>query len=93
MNDPTAIAAIQVIKQQGLRIPEDIAVVGFSNDLSSELMHPTLTTVAQPTFEIGSECANLLLEEIALMHKDENYHDVKRKTVTLKTKFLVRESS
>lgn len=93
MNDPTAIAAIQVIKQKGLRIPQDIAVVGFSNDLSSELMHPSLTTVAQPTFEIGSECANLLLEEIALMQKDENHINTKKKTVTLKTKFLIRESS
>lgn len=93
MNDPTAIAAIQVIKQKGLQIPKDIAVVGFSNDLSSELMEPSLTTVAQPTFEIGRESANLLLEEIALVQKDENFMDAKKKLITLKTKFLIRNSS
>lgn len=93
MNDPTAVAAMQVIKEKGLRIPKDIAVVGFSNNLSSEQMTPSLTTVAQPTFEIGRESASLLLEEIDLIAQQENHADLKRKTIILKTQFLVRESS
>jgi LacI family transcriptional regulator/LacI family repressor for deo operon, udp, cdd, tsx, nupC, and nupG len=90
MNDPTAIAAMKVIKQNQLRIPEDIAIVGFSNDLSSELVNPGLTTVAQPTFGLGREAARLLLKEI-----NNDGEDIKsnRKTIVLKTHLIVREST
>jgi len=91
MNDPTAIAAMEVIKKR-LSIPEDIAVLGFSNDGSSALTNPTLTTVAQPTFDIGREAAKLLLQEINSdpdMEPPQSHH----KTVILKTKLLIREST
>lgn len=92
MNDPTAIAAMRVIKQNKLRIPKDIAVVGFSNDLSSELVDPALTTVAQPTFDLGREAAKLVLREI---NSDGHGEGAKpnHKTVVLKTQFLIREST
>ena len=92
MNDPTAIAAMRVIKQNKLRIPQDIAVVGFSNDLSSELVDPALTTMAQPTFDLGREAARLVLKEI---NNDGNNEEVKsnHKTVVLKTQLLIREST
>jgi DNA-binding LacI/PurR family transcriptional regulator len=53
MNNPTAIAAMRVIKQNKLQIPQDIVMVGFSNDLSSELVGPALATVAQPLIPGG----------------------------------------
>jgi DNA-binding LacI/PurR family transcriptional regulator len=92
MNDPTAIAAMRVIKQNKLRIPQDIAVVGFSNDLSSELVDPALTTMAQPTFDLGREAARLVLKEI---NNEGNSEGAKpnHKTVVLKTQLLVREST
>ena len=92
MNDPTAIAAMRVIKQNKLRIPQDISIVGFSNDLSSALVEPALTTVAQPTFDIGREAARLVLKEI---NADGNSSATKanHKTVVLKTQFIVREST
>jgi LacI family transcriptional regulator/LacI family repressor for deo operon, udp, cdd, tsx, nupC, and nupG len=92
MNDPTAIAAMRVIKQNKLKIPHDIAVLGFSNDLSSELVDPALTTVAQPTFGLGREAAKLVLQEI----RNENNAEPSRagnKTVVLKTHLLVRDST
>jgi LacI family transcriptional regulator/LacI family repressor for deo operon, udp, cdd, tsx, nupC, and nupG len=55
---------MQVIKAKGLRIPEDIAVVGFSNDYASALIEPGLTTVAQPMREIGKVAVQLLLEQM-----------------------------
>ena len=64
INDPTAIEAIQLIKSKGLRIPEDFAVVGFSNDQISELMDPSLTTVSQPVLKIGETAAELILQLI-----------------------------
>jgi len=91
MNDPTAIAAMEVIKKR-LRIPEDIAVLGFSNDGSSALTNPSLTTVAQPTFDIGREAAKLLLQEIN-SEPDLETAQSQHRTVVLKTKLLIREST
>jgi DNA-binding LacI/PurR family transcriptional regulator len=87
MNDPTAIAAMQVIKQNKLRIPGDIAVLGFSNDLSSGIVDPALTTVAQPTFEIGREAARLMLKEL------RNETTGANKTVVVKTHLIIRDSA
>ena len=92
MNDPTAIAAMRVIKQNKLRIPQDIAIVGFSNDLSSELVDPALTTVAQPTFDLGREAARLVLKEISNEGNNESAK-TNHKTVVLKTQLLIREST
>jgi len=64
INDPTAIEAIQVIKKRGLKIPADIAVVGFSNDQISELIEPSLTTISQPVEKIGRTAAELLINQI-----------------------------
>jgi DNA-binding LacI/PurR family transcriptional regulator len=75
-----------------LRIPQDIAVVGFSNDLSSELVDPALTTMAQPTFDLGKEAARLVLKEINNEGNNEGVQP-NHKTVVLKTQLLVREST
>lgn len=52
-NDQMAIGAIKTIKQAGLSIPNDIAVVGFDNIVVSTLIDPTLTTVNVPTYRMG----------------------------------------
>ena len=88
INDPTAIEAMQVIKAKGLRIPEDIAVVGFSNDYASALIEPGLTTVAQPMREIGKVAVQLLLEQM-----EREVTDWKAMTRILKTQLIVRGSS
>ncbi|MGX5687737.1 LacI family DNA-binding transcriptional regulator [Arcticibacter tournemirensis] len=67
INDPTAIEAIQVIKNLGRRIPEDIAVVGFSNNYASSFIEPSLTTVSQPVKEMGRTAMQLLF---GLMDKE-----------------------
>jgi LacI family transcriptional regulator, repressor for deo operon, udp, cdd, tsx, nupC, and nupG len=64
VNDPTALEALKLIKERGLRIPEQMGVVGFSNDYGSSLVEPGLTTIAQPTREIGRLSAELLLDQI-----------------------------
>ncbi|UOE46231.1 LacI family transcriptional regulator [Mucilaginibacter sp. SMC90] len=88
INDPTAIETIRIIKESGLRIPEDIAVVGFSNDYVSHLIEPPLTTVEQPISEMGRTAADLLLKQIEL-----SVEQWKAPTVVLKTKLIVRNSS
>jgi len=64
INDPTAIEAMKVIKKKGLRIPEDIGIVGFSDDYGSDLIEPGLTTLAQPTHEMGRIAIELLLDQM-----------------------------
>ncbi|PUZ24677.1 LacI family transcriptional regulator [Chitinophaga costaii] len=92
INDPTAIAAMEVVKEKGWSIPEDIAIVGFSNDFSAQLVFPRLTTVSQPTLDIGRESARLLLQELQSGAKPD-YTNRKAPCVQLKTKLIIRDSS
>ncbi|KAB7732910.1 substrate-binding domain-containing protein [Rudanella paleaurantiibacter] len=88
INDPTAIEAIQVIKARGLRIPQDVAVVGFSDDPISALIEPGLTTVAQPVDEIGRQAAACLLAQLQATNPVAEVQ-----TVVLPTRLIVRGSS
>ena len=59
-----AMMSLQVLKKLGLRIPEDVALAGFSDNPASTLFSPALTTIRQPTFEIGQQAAELLIAQI-----------------------------
>lgn len=85
-NDQLAIGALKAIKQKGYKIPQDIAVFGFSESQSAQLTEPPLSSVAQPLSEIGSSAARLLLEKI------EN-PETKDKSVILPAKLNIRGSS
>lgn len=63
-NDDVAIGAIRALMASGLRVPEDVSVVGFDDTLTAELAHPALTTVHVPLREIGARSLELLLEEL-----------------------------
>lgn len=64
-NDLMAIEAMQYARRKGLRIPEDLAVVGFDDTKPACLHGIDLTTVAQPTYEMGREGAKLLISSLA----------------------------
>jgi LacI family transcriptional regulator len=64
VNDLTAAQTMMIIKRHGLRIPEDIAVVGFTNSQIATLTDPGLTSVDQKGFEMGQEAARLLIDRI-----------------------------
>ncbi|QKZ14227.1 LacI family DNA-binding transcriptional regulator [Spirosoma sp. KUDC1026] len=85
INDPTAIEAIKVIKSRGLTMPDDIAVVGFSDDPVSSLIEPGLTTVSQPVDAIGRQAAQLLIKQ--LVADDQR---PPAETVVLPTRLLIR---
>ncbi len=88
-NDVAAYGSMKAIKDKGLKIPTDVAIVGFSNWLFSELIEPALSTVTQPGFKMGQEAAKLLIKQIEL-GKNEAFTP---KTITLKTDLIIRESS
>lgn len=89
-NDPAAMGSMQAIKEQGLKIPNDVAVVGFSNWLFSSMMDPPLTSVDQPGFEMGQEAARILIRHIERKDRDT---EIVPETKILKTKLIVRASS
>ncbi|MCC3269265.1 LacI family transcriptional regulator [Arthrobacter gengyunqii] len=63
-NDQMAAGAYSVIKERGLRIPEDIAVVGFDDDYYATSLSPALTTIHHPIAALGEKMAELLMELI-----------------------------
>jgi DNA-binding LacI/PurR family transcriptional regulator len=87
MHDPIAIQVIQVAKAKGLRIPEDVSVVGFTNEPVSQYIEPSITTMAQPSYEIGRVAAKLFLQQ--LEEKDE----FKPVTTVIPTELIIRNST
>ena len=69
-SDQKAIVVIRAIKDWGLRIPDDISVVGFDNIEISALIDPPLSTVFQPLYEMGVLAVKKLI--IMIGHKDKN---------------------
>lgn len=86
-NDILAIGAIKALKQFNLRIPEDVAVVGFSNWNFCEMVDPPLSSVDQPGKEMGKRAMKRLLRMIK--EDDEDQNDV----TILDTKLISRKSS
>lgn len=87
INDDMAIGAIEAIKESKLRIPEDIAVFGFSNSKRSRYMTPSVSTVNQFPEKIGELAAELLFEQIL---KPKH---AKIRTETVSCELIIRESS
>jgi LacI family transcriptional regulator len=85
-NDITAIATIETALGLGLRVPEDLSVVGFDNIPESALCTPPLTTVEQPIREMGRRAITLLVKLINGETPDEVH-------VTLGTKLIARHST
>jgi len=62
--DVMALGAISCAKRRGLRVPEDLSIMGFDDIALSKFCDPPLTTVAQPRFNIGKEAMLLLLDQL-----------------------------
>ena len=88
VNDPVATGAFVMIKEHGLKIPADIALAGFSNTNMTSLLDPPLTTVEQPSYEIGKTAAQLLMEQI-----NSNDEKFVPKFKVIKTHLIVRGST
>ena len=84
-NDVVAIGAMKYLKEIGIKIPEEIATVGFSNETISSVIEPALTTINQPGSKIGIAAANLLIDKIS----DNTIH----KTIIVQTNLIQRKSS
>lgn len=88
INDPVALGAYMHFIDSGIKIPEEIALIGFSNNPNTTLIRPRLTTVSQPAFEMGKVAVSLLLKKLGSSSIASS-----AETVVLKTELLIRESA
>lgn len=87
-NDFCAAVVMQALKDEGIKIPEDIAIVGFNNDVISKVISPKLTTINYPGFEMGQVAARHLINHL------HGIWDIKlTNTVIIKAELIIRDSS
>lgn len=89
-NDICAGSCIRALKLAGLRVPEDIAIVGFNNDMLSRLMEPNLTTVNYPGYEMGNIALQSMIHHLEGLLGEALQNT---NTITLRSELIVRESS
>jgi DNA-binding LacI/PurR family transcriptional regulator len=85
-NDVAAIGAIRAIREQGLRVPEDVSVVGFDDIQAAAFQNPSLTTIRQPLRKMGDTAARILLQRI---RGQEGSPDI----VSIYPELVIREST
>jgi LacI family repressor for deo operon, udp, cdd, tsx, nupC, and nupG len=84
-DDKLALAAMDSLRTNGLRVPDDLAVVGFDDIPFAALANPRLTTVAQPSVDMGRLAVEMLLSSIQ--------QDEMPPSVSLPVRLVVRQSS
>jgi len=87
-SDEQAYGAAKAILERGLRIPEDISLMGFDDDVSFEAddeVYPKLTTMKQPMYRIGEEAAKLLIRKI-------KEPEIGNRRIYMYTEMVIRES-
>jgi DNA-binding LacI/PurR family transcriptional regulator len=85
VNDGVALGAYRAIVEADLKIPDDIALAGYGNTLSTDLLPVPLTTIEQPAGQLGEKAISLLLDEIE--------SDAEPKDIVLKTNIILRDST
>lgn len=88
VNDSTAIAAMQILQGMGKRIPQDISVIGFGDGPNALIACPTLSTVEQKGYEMGTEAVNFLFNKIDNEIDTDNFQ-----TKVLLPTLVVRDST
>ena len=85
-NDMLAIGALHAARARGVRVPEELSVVGFDDTFEASIVTPTLTTVRQPLAEMGRMAVALLVRLLGNQRIDALH-------VELETKLIIREST
>ncbi len=87
-NDFSAAVCMQTLKEHGVRIPEDIAVVGFNNDAISKIIEPQLTTVHYPGIDMGEIAARNLINHLKGISNINHTN-----TIVVRSELIIRKSS
>jgi DNA-binding LacI/PurR family transcriptional regulator len=85
-SDLVALGCMQALKDRGLKIPEDVGVIGFDDITITQFVDPPLTSVHQPFFEMGQEAMRVLIDRISGKKP-------KKRKIVLPTNLVIRRSS
>ena len=88
VNDAIAIGALSVLRERDVKVPDEVALIGFDNDPYAKFSSPTLSTIDQPVYEMGMLAARILLASIGKSDYNSNFRQE-----ILKPELIVRESS
>jgi LacI family transcriptional regulator len=85
-NDLIAIDVIKALQKNGKKVPDDVSIIGFDDSPIATVINPELTTIRQPSYEIGSKSVELLLNSIN--EKASSYQEIQ-----LKHELIIRNST
>jgi LacI family transcriptional regulator len=86
VNDLTAMGALLAMNEQGVRVPENISIVGFDDIWVVERITPALTTIKVPLYEMGYLAMNMLFQKMKSMPVEQEH-------ILLETSLVVRRST
>jgi LacI family transcriptional regulator len=87
-NDFVAAVCMRTLKENGITIPEDIAIAGFNNDVVCTLVEPALTTVNYPGIDVGEVAARNLVNHLKGIGNIQNTN-----TIIIRSNLIIRQSS
>lgn len=86
-NDPIAVTTMQILKERSIKVPDEISIIGFTNEPVSAFIEPSLTTVSQPSHAMGKKAIELFMEQ---RNDPGNFTPV---TAVMKTELIIRNST
>jgi LacI family transcriptional regulator len=94
VNELFAVTIIKMASKKGLKVPEDLSVIAFTDGIISQYSTPTITTVSQNGIKMGQKAAKMLIERIELEDYDDDEEHVQHyKTEIIETQLILREST
>lgn len=85
MNDLVALGAMSAFSRRGISVPKDVSIVGFDDIAFASMANPSLTTVKQPSYDMGREAALMLIDKI-------EHRTAAQKAVTMRPQLIERDS-
>jgi LacI family transcriptional regulator len=89
VNELFAVTAIKLAMSKGVKIPEDLSVVAFTDGIISKYSTPTITTISQNGIKMGRKAAQMLIDRLELEDEDDEHY----KTEIIETNLIIREST
>jgi LacI family transcriptional regulator len=93
VNELFAVTIIKTASKMGLKVPEDLAVIAFTDGIISKYSTPSITTVSQSGEKMGNKAAKMLIERLEAEHEDDDEENENYTTEVIETHLIKREST
>ncbi len=93
VNELFAVTIIKTASKMGLKVPEDLAVIAFTDGIISKYSTPSITTVSQSGEKMGNKAAKMLIERLEAEHDDDEEENENYTTEVIETHLIKREST